>query len=215
MDDAPAAVSRDVEADSTAQRANLYGVLAQVYRAEPPVAFLRELEKPGFSRALSGAGVGDLGLSAGLDNGLIDELGIEYTRLFIGPGPHVSPYAAVHLGGEGASLWGPMTVWVRRFMVGAGFEFRTEGNIPLDHLSTELEFMRRLAATAAEELRAGDGPAAARLNALQAEFVGDHLSHWVPVFCTQVIAAASLPFYRVMAGLTADFIRSEREAALD
>ncbi len=209
-----APVSHDRQADSAAQRGNLYGVLAQVFRAEPPAAFLRELEKPGLARALAGVGAGDLGLSAGLENGLIDKLAVEYTRLFIGPGPHVSPFAAVHLGGEGASLWGPETVWVRRFMDGAGIEFRIEGNLPPDHVSTELEFMHCLAAAAAEELRAGNGPAAARLNALQAEFVGDHLSRWVPEFCARVIAAARLPFYRAMAGLAADFLRSEREAAV-
>ena len=213
---APAAARRprDRKSESAAQRGNLYAVLAQVYRAEPALEFVRELATPDLARALSAAGAGDLGLFQTLDNGLIDQLAIEYTRLFIGPGPHVSPYAAVHLGGAGASLWGPTTVWVLRFMEAAGFAFATAGNVAPDHVSIEFEFMQRLSAAAARRA-AGDDGEAARLDALQAEFVGEHLSRWVPGFCDRVIAAATLPFYRGMAGLTADFIRSEREAALD
>ena len=213
MDAAAPQALPDLEAESAAQRANRYGILAEVYRAEPRAGLLRELAKPALVRALAGAGARDLGLSERPDNGLTDDLAVEYARLFAGPGPHVSPCASVHLEGEGALLWGPTTVWARRFMEGAGFAHRTKPNVPPDHLSTELGFIQRPAAEAAERHRAGDGAEAERLKALQAKFMGDHRLRWVPAFCEQAIAAARLPFYRAMAGLTADFIRSERETA--
>jgi len=36
-----------------------------------------------------------------------------------------------------------------------------------------------------------------------------HLSHWIPDFCAKVRERAELPFYRVIATLTSDFILSE------
>lgn len=76
-------------------------------------------------------GAGALGFDKDFDDGLIDDLAVEYTRLVVGRGPQVSPYASVHLEGDGALLWGPTTVWARRFMEGAGFTHRTKPELPV------------------------------------------------------------------------------------
>jgi len=70
-------------AEMAAARANVYGLLADVFRKEPSTAFLKRLKAPEFSGALQA-----LGLSLGevLENTpedqLAESLSLEYTRLF-------------------------------------------------------------------------------------------------------------------------------------
>lgn len=195
------------------ERSGLYGFLAEVYRLPPTPDLLRRLRQPGLQAALAGAGVA-LGPDF-LDRGeeeLVEDLAVEFTRLFVGPGPHVPPNAAVHTEGEGGALWGESTGRVKRFIEDTGFTYRPgHGELP-DHISVELEFVGELAAREAQALEEGDRDAADRLRQTQRAFVTGHMADWIPDFCDQVMAKARLPFYRELAGLTKGFIRSEAAA---
>ncbi len=203
-------------AGTAMERSSLYGFLAAVYRTEPTAELLGWIRDPDFLDLLADTGV-DLGTSFAdhAENELIELLAVEYTRLFIGPGDHVPPYAAVHLGGEGASLWGRPTVWVKRYIEAAGFEYRPDYHDLPDHISAELEFMREITAREAAALEKRDPAEAGQLRAVGSEFVAGHLSLWIPKFCDLVIDRAELPFYRGMAALTKDFIESERANTVD
>jgi len=182
------------------QRSNLYGLLSAVFRAEASAEFLDELRQPDFLKAL-GADFGGTELDP-------EDLAVEYTRVFLGPGTHVAPYAAVYMGGEGASLWGPGTSWVKDFIEDAGFEYKPDFHDLPDHVSVELEFMQEITRREAAALEKGDTEQAEILKAIEEKFL-THLGHWIPDFCAKVRERAELPFYRVMATLTSDFILSE------
>lgn len=186
------------------ERSSLYGFLAAVYRTEPTPALLNEIETPAFKEALKAAGT-----DGGLGKTDPEALAVEFTRLFLGPGKHIAPYAGIHLGGEGESLWGPETAWVKRFIENAGFDYRADFHDLPDHVAVELEFMQEITANEAAALENEDRERAGKLQRIEQEFMTTHMARWVPGFCRQVQDQAEFPFYRVMARLTEDFILSE------
>jgi len=106
-------------------RSNLYGLLSLIYNRELTAETLRELKKPEFRETLS-----KLNIQLGGDffnkpeEELLLDLTLEYTRLFIGPGRHISPHESVYREdkeGKGL-LWGEATVEVREIIEGAGLE---------------------------------------------------------------------------------------------
>ncbi len=197
-------------AGAAMERSNLYGFLAAIFRREPTAALLRQIRKRHFLESLSAAGVAlDRDLFERPEGELLEELAVEYTQLFIGPGNHVAPYASVHLGGDGTSLWGESTAWVKAFIASAGFEYRPDYHDLPDHLGVELEFMQQVTAREARALDEADRDTVVHCRRIEDEFVGDHLAKWIPAFCKKVAARAELPFYREMAGLAESFMRSE------
>ncbi len=215
MDDvtsAPAAVGPEDMAGTAQARSGLYGFLARVYQHEVTAETLARMREPEFRAALEAAGAATADEVLGHDRDeLLEDLAVEYTRLFIGPGRHVSPHASVHLGVDGGSLWGESTAAVKRFIESSGFEFRPRYRGLPDHVGVELELMERLARAEAQAWQEGDGEAVARCLEVQQTFLEQHMLKWLPGFCEKVAAAAALDFYREMAELTAAFVGSERE----
>ncbi len=209
-----AVLKTDNKARTAMERSSLYGFLASVFRAEPTAALLGEIRKAAFGGALKAVGV-DLvdSLSGRSDKDLLEELAVEYARLFIGPGPHTSPYAAVYLGGDGASLWGPETVWVKRFIEDAGFDYKPDFHGLPDHIAVELEFMKEMTSFEARALEEGNEARAQTSLETEEMFLTRHMARWVPEFCRKVEADAQYSFYGEMARLTKDFIRLEAEEA--
>ncbi len=201
----------ETSAGTARERSGLYGFLAEVFRAEPSLDLLRRIKDPGFAEVLEAAGA-HLGeeLAGRPENALLEDLAVEYTRLFLGPGRHVRPYAATYLDGAGASLCGPTTAWVRDFMERAGFEFGSGHRDLPDHVSVELEFMARMAARDAAAVEAGDAAAASQSRRIQREFLETHLGRWLPRFCGHAAEQAELSFYRELARLAGHFLDSER-----
>ncbi|MDP6175036.1 MAG: molecular chaperone TorD family protein, partial [Rhodospirillales bacterium] len=87
--------------------ANLLGFLAGVFRAEISAELLSTIKQPEFLAALAEAG-GDFEESlAGKPEGeLLEELAIEFTSLFTGPGGHFSAHESVQIEGGSGTLWG-------------------------------------------------------------------------------------------------------------
>ncbi len=200
----------EISAGTARERRGLYGFLAEVFRAEPSPDLLRRINDPGFAEVLEAAGA-HLGaeLARQPEEVLLEDLAAEYTRLFLGPGRHVRPFAATYLDGESASLCGPTTAWVRDFMERAGFELAPgHRNLP-DHVFVEMEFMARMAAREAEAVEAGDSAAASQSRHIQREFLETHLGRWLPRFCARAAEDADLSFYRELARLAGHFLDSE------
>ncbi len=193
------------------ERSNLYGFLATVFRAEVTPSLLEKIKGAEFQGALAAAGaVLDGDLLGRPQEELLEDLSVEYARLFLGPGKHVSPYASVHLGGEDGTLWGATTAAVKRFIESTGFEFRSDYRGLPDHVSVELEFMEMLASEEAKAWQSGDRDVASRALEVQGEFLDRHLAPWLPAFRGEVVDNAALSFYREMVRLMADFVESER-----
>jgi TorA maturation chaperone TorD len=200
-------------AHATQQRSNIYGFLATVFRTEVTAELLHQLREPEFSSALAAAGVTlDDDFLDRPDDEVLDDLAVEYSRLFVGPGRHIPPYASVHTEADGGDLCGRSTGRLREFIAAAGLAYENSYTGLADHISVELECMARLTARLTAAETAGRSPEVARCRELECVFVEQFLAPWVPQFCRKVADAARSSFYREMAALTAAFIASERQA---
>jgi TorA maturation chaperone TorD len=200
-------------AETASSRSNVYGLLAAVFRAEPSAAFLAQVKSPEFANVLK-----SLDLSLGDDfqdtpcDQLAEGLAVEFTKLFIGPGPHISPHESTNMDFENpmeGTLWGPQTVKVKKFIEAAGLEYdESFGGMP-DHVSAELEFMQRLATKEAEAWAEPNEEFAANILKIEERFFDEHLSRWISRFCETVIATSEHPFYQGFAEVTKGFLEYE------
>lgn len=212
------ATPRNDMVEMATARANVYGLLADIFREEPSDALLSKMGEPEFSNALQA-------LSLSLDEvfestspaELVEVLALEFTRLFIGPGSHISANESMHVEarfGEPNAYWGPQTVEVKKFMEAAGLQVAdTFGGMP-DHISAEFEFMQRLLLTEAEAWINGEHELASNIQKIEKRFYEEHLSQWVPNFCDRVVEATEHLFYGQFAEVTKGFIEFEQETLL-
>ncbi len=202
----------DGSAEAARERSKVYGFLASVFSREPTEAFLKGLREPRFQVALRDAGValGEdiLNRPAGE---LVDELAVEYTRLFIGPGKHISPHESVYREENGGTLWGEETGRVVGLIRDAGLDFKEDFTGLPDHIGVELDFMGEMARREAEALEIGDADIVGHCRAAQDEMLEGHLLRWVPAFCGKVAEQSRSSLYLETAKLTEAFIRSEGE----
>ena len=195
-------------------RSNIYGLLAAIYRREMTSDLLQQIKKPATLGVLANLGIKlNNGFLNKPEHKLLENLSIEYARLFIGPGKHISPHESVHHkrdDGQWGQLWGPSTAEVKRIIESAGLSYQSEYTGLPDHISVELEFMQQV--TLAEEKAWEDGDKNLALACLENEkqFIEAHLAGWIPDFCDKIINGAELPFYRIMAELTQKFIEFEK-----
>jgi len=207
--------NRKTKAETATARGHIYGLLAAVFREEPDKEFIRELKSPQFSEVFSGLGA-DLGdeFHESVADNLCDELSMEFTRLFLGPGLHISAHESifVDVDGESGELWGAKTVEVKKFIETTGLRYDEQFTGLPDHISVELEFMRKLAEWEADLWIQGEIEHAQHCLTLQKMFADRHLMRWVPNFCARVIDEAKHPFYREMAKVTSDFLEFDNKS---
>ena len=200
--------------ETATARSQAYGLLASVFRAEPSREFIDELRGPRFAGALASLDV-DFGgdFEKASREALCEDLGIEFTRLFMGPGQHISPHESifVEVDGEAGGLYGAITVKVKKFIETTGLVYDDAFTGLPDHVSVELEFMGKLSEFESEKWANGDDEGARYCLSVQKMFAEEHLLKWIPQFCEQVIAKADLPFYREMAHITNEFVDFDYE----
>ena len=211
-----AATGVDVDQEEMAQtaitRSNLYGFLAAIYRVEPTADLLRQIKHPQFLEALVNVGVTlEKDFLDAPEEQLLSELAVEYTRLFIGPGKHISPHESVHTQGHDESLWGRTTVAVKDFIESVSVEFRPDYHGMPDHISVELELMQKFTEAEANAWQRGDYAEATMWLQLEQEFINNHLARWVPAFCEQIVGQAEVSFYREMAMVTKQLLEMEKK----
>jgi len=200
--------------DLAGHRSNIYGLLAAIYRREITSDFLKQLKDPSMLGVFSALGIKlNNGFLKKPEHELLENLAVEYARLFIGPGKHISPHESVHHkrdDGQWGQLWGSSTAEVKRIIESAGLSYQPEYTGLPDHISVELEFMQQV--TLAEEKAWEDGDKKLAFACLENEkkFIEEHLAEWIPDFCDKVINQAESPFYRVMAELTQKIVEFEK-----
>ena len=193
------------------ERSQLYGLLATVFGHEPLAEFLCQLNTPELVVAVSGVGI-DLGDEFRREKivDLADDLAVEYTRLFLGPGKHISPHESVQLKRGSGILWGPETPAVRAAYQAAGFDIdEDETKIP-DHISVELDFLCHLVSEEAQAWQDEDPQQAATLLQLQHNFISEHLGKWAVGFCRKVKEQADHTFYAAFADLVHGYLSGEK-----
>jgi TorA maturation chaperone TorD len=206
-------------AELAEQRINVYGFLARIYEKEVTPEFLQEVRTPSILGVLTqfGADLGDDFLSRPADE-LTEDLAVEYTRLFLGPGKHLPPHESIHHerdDGDWGTFWGASTVEVKKFIETAGLQYRDDFKDMPDHISVEFEFMQKVIERERTAWEEGDGDAALYCLKMEKMFIDDHLHRWVPRFCGKVAEDAQLSFYREMAKLTKGFVELEKESIDD
>lgn len=196
-------------------RANMYGILADVFQEEPSEAFLSELKGPEFAGALKAL---NLSLDEMYENitiaELVEDLSLEFTRLFIGPGPHISANESMHVNarfGEPNAYWSQQTVDVKKFMQAVGLTLNESFSGMPDHLSAEFEFMQQLLIKEAEAWKAEQHELGSNILKIEKRFYDEHLSQWVGNFCDKIHDASRHPFYTRFSEVTKGFIDFEHE----
>ena len=213
------ATPRNDMAEMAMARANVYGLLANVFRDEPSEALLSKLRESEFSGALHALGISlDEVFESTSSEQLVEDLALEFTRLFIGPGSHLSPNESMHVDarfGEPNAFWGEQTVEVKKFMEAAGLSVDDSfGGMP-DHLSAEFEFLQRLLLKEAEAWTKEEHELGGNILKIEKRFYDEHLARWVANFCDKVIDATGHPFYKQFSEVTKAFIGFERNTLQD
>jgi TorA maturation chaperone TorD len=200
--------------DLAGHRSNIYGLLAAIYRREMTSDLLKQIKDPSMLEVLSNLGIElNNGFMKTPEHVLLEDLAVEYARLFIGPGKHISPHESVHHkrdDGQWGQLWGPSTAEVKKFIESAGLSYQSEYTGLPDHISVELEFMQQVLQREEQAWKAEDKEMAHLCLENEKKFIEEHLACWVPIFCEKVIKEAELPFYRGMADLTQKFVEFEK-----
>lgn len=196
------------------RRADTYGLLAEVFNAEPTAQMLDSLRRPEAARAFEALGAtfaaelermeADLGKDR-----MVEELACEYARLLIGPGKHVGPYESLHRNDYPPEHWGPSTAEVKRFIEHHGLDYHEGFKGMPDHISAEFHFISMLADAEADAIECEENDKADQAREIQRIFHRDHIVRWVPVFCDKVVELANLAFYRDFARMAKAVVEAD------
>ncbi len=143
----------------------------------------------------------------------VESLGIDYSRLFVGPYRLLAPpYGSVYLE-DPRRLMTDSTLDARN-------KYREEGlDISLqeapDHIAMELEFMYFLVFREVEGIRNSDSGSVARYLEKQRAFLETHLGMWVSRFTDDVEANAQTEFYKNLARITRSFVKKDQRSLSD
>ena len=186
-----------------------------MFREEITAERLRQIKGPDIKEVLSEMGIQYDIFSKKDQDQLLEDLAVEYTRLFLGPDKHISPHEAVHHqrdDGDWGVHWGGSTVDVKKFIETTGLEYKQEYSGMPDHISVELDFMKEAAGREAQALEEKDWEGALYCQKMEKKFIYDHLIKWIPAFCDKIISQAEISFYGDLADVTKNFINLEFEA---
>ncbi|MGL6113316.1 MAG: TorD/DmsD family molecular chaperone [Rubrivivax sp.] len=201
---AQAMVFADTDHDEELQRAELYGLLAQLWFAPPDEALLEQ-----FSVAVTAAPEPGSFLEspwqdlvAAMRATRVDEAAAEYAALFVGAGKaDVLPYASFQIAG---TLNDRPLVALRTDLAALGLASAAPEGETEDHVSFVLEVMRYLIA--------GDDGAVCNLEQ-QRRFFRMHVQPWVGVsLCDAVEQHPAAGVYAALARFTRAFVEVETQA---
>ncbi len=185
-----------------------YNFLRQLFLKEPAKEFLTEISRieitqgaeDSFSEGLILI-VDEAKKNADRLEAWTEELGLEYTRLFIGPfNPPAIPYASFYIS-QSHTLMTDETIEVRKIYLGAGMSVKELYSMPDDHIGIELEFIYDLTLRVIESLESGEREEATRLFEIRTDFISRHMDLWVPLFAEKVLEATNSNFFRGAAGM--------------
>jgi TorA maturation chaperone TorD len=181
----------------------LYNLLRQVFLKEPTrelIEDLSEVDTPDETDDDIEAGLKLIIMSCKNNteriNSWLEDLAIEYARLFIGPkNPPAVPFGSFYLS-ESRSLMTDETVDVRKKYLEAGMAVKNLYTIPDDHIGIELEFVFYLTQMSLENFENSRREEASRFFELREDFMNNHMRHWVPFFADKIIEHTREDFYR-------------------
>ena len=200
-----------------------YLFFSSIFLNPPQDNLIKQLQEPGLLEELSQ--YFDPSVLAILEefsqgyNSDLDKLQQEYYDLFHVPlGKYVTPYESVYcdtweIAGKKKKglLLGPSAQAVRKIYRRAGTELDEHCTELPDHAGIELAFMHYLCQREREAWQQGKEEEAVQWQKLEAEFVINHLTPWLPELCKQICQKTQSDFYRGIAQLINEFILSEQK----
>lgn len=198
-------------------RADLARLLAAAFcEPEPSFAEERLFESIGEAAHRVGPELGALAapLPAAFTAQSLQELLVDYTRLFLGPeGALAHPYGAVWLAqGQSNVLVQDSTLEVEAMYERAGFEVEEGVRELPDHVAIELEFLYMLLFGEAQAISQGDKAKGSEMATLRQEFITGHLGRWIGPYTAALAVGAKTDLYRALAKLAERFVTSEAGA---
>lgn len=140
----------------------------------------------------------------------LDELTIDFTRLFLGPFKLLAPpYGSVYLEGK-REIMGATTLDAQAQYRRAGLDFSEAVKEVPDHVALELEFLYYLTFQEAEALEREDVTDVAIWQERQSAFLSRHLGIWVSDFADATEKGATTEFYRSLAQITKMFVAHDQ-----
>ena len=208
--------SQRTDAAREAARADLCRFIAACYY-EPEAAFAEERLFDSMRQAAACVDPALEAIAARLGPAFVaqpvDQLLVDYTRLFLGPVAALArPYASVWLTGENLVMQDD-TMGVLRLYEEAGFGVDENFHELPDHIAVELEFLYLLIFRENEARAAGDDDTLARFTQLRRRFLDEHLGRWLGPFLLAAHDGAQTDFYETLAELTEAFVRIEATRA--
>lgn len=211
--------------DELKEELSLYNLLRQIFLKEPSKELIHDMgiieltsgnpelsELKSFVEDMQGYGlrlmVGAIRKNENILNKWIEDLALEYARLFIGPqNPSAVPYASFYLS-ESHSLMTDETIDVRKQYLEAGMAVKELYSIPDDHIGIELEFIYYLTQKIIESFGKGERAESSRLFEIRNDFLRGHMAAWVPSFADNVINFTHEDFYKGAAFILNGTIKS-------
>ncbi|MCK4911819.1 MAG: molecular chaperone TorD family protein [Thermodesulfovibrionales bacterium] len=146
------------------------------------------------------------GMRNAIDRTDAKELSIAHAKLFVGPFElQAPPYGSVYLE-ENKMLMGDSTIDVMKMYQRAGLGLSEENKDAPDHIAIELEFMHYLVSKEVQSMQDGDMNEALEYLKMQHVFFDKYLSPWVEAFCSKIIEASEVEFFRLLATCLSIFI---------
>lgn len=137
-----------------------------------------------------------------IDDSMLQDLNVDSTRLFFGPGRVLAPLWESVYFTEERLVFQESTLDVRRWYQRFKLEPENLHKEPDDHIALEMAFVAHLASLGVQALEIGDEGECERLLQAQSEFADGHLLKWGAVWCQRVIENARTDFYQGIALLT-------------
>jgi TorA maturation chaperone TorD len=138
---------------------------------------------------------------------------VDYTRLFLGPGPALArPYGSCWLGGEPQGMQASTMAVLDLYRQG-GFEIDESFRELPDHVAVELEFLYALTFARNEAARQARTEERVAADRLRGRFLAEHVGAWGGAFARAVQAQAQTDFYRRLGAMTRRFLELETAAA--
>lgn len=146
----------------------------------------------------------------------LDELVFDYTRLFLGPFEILAhPYGSVWLEPEKKMVMGDSTMNALACYRQADFDLDENFRETPDHIAVELEFLYLVTFKENEAMARGDQQTYGELAILKNGFIKNHIGRWVTPFAEAIRQGAQTDFYRLLADLLEQFIRSRIKDTTD
>jgi len=205
----------DSDVKRIAARADLSRLLAACYY-QPGPEFVEErvFDSMRTAAAELDADLAALAQSMGeaFDAQPLEELQIDYTRLFLNPGGSLaSPYESAWIAGRDPMLVDETTQSVLHSYREGGYDVDLSFRDLPDHVAAELEFLYALVFREARAAASGNDAERAEAVDLRRRFVEQHLGRWIGPFAAALRDGSETELYRTLADLTERFVQSEAD----